>query len=144
MKSERELKDHLWFCCVRQEMPFLGQINIEGSSYSKGFLNPNHFSRGHRDIMTNSDFWPASRNSCCPLMARGLSDIRDIGREMWQRICVNISSSTVHYKHPWCGVRRDGCNPLRQKIFKGGVLCIRNSLGELSVLTDQEVWWVLC
>lgn len=52
------------------------------------------------------------------LMAWDLSDRRDIGREIWPRICTNISSKTVCYECPWCGVRQDRCNHLRKKISR--------------------------
>lgn len=61
------------------------------------------------------------------LMACDLRDRRDTGREIWPRICINVSSNTVHYECPWRGFRQGRCNLLRQKVSKGGVPCIRNS-----------------
>lgn len=125
-----EWKDHLWLCCVRQEMPFLGQIDIQGSELLQGVYktkSPPFRSWRHNDkfrlLSYEQKFLLPSR----ALMAWDFSDRRDIGREIWPRICINISSNTVHYECPWCGVREDRCSHLRQKDFKAGVLCIKKS-----------------
>lgn len=107
-------------------MPFFGN-RYQGQQLCQANANPNHLLRGHTSSMTISGFWLSrgSMQQCLQplrdLAACDLNDRRDIDKEIWPSIYLNISSDTVHYKVIYfpkcsqCAVKRKRCNCLKKK-----------------------------